>query len=198
MNRTGFAAIVFGLAFAPAAVAQVKDRAVAVGQAEVVITVTKVDLQKRAVTFRGPQGNVATMTVPAQSQNLDQVKPGAKFKMKYVESVAVEIRKGGKPAAATTTEEVRLAPKGGTPGGVVVRTHHAAGVVDALDLTNRYVAIRGPKGNVGSFKVADDVAIEQLAAGDRIQVVYTEALAMEMIPQAPAKKAAKSEGTKAK
>jgi hypothetical protein len=35
--------------------------------------------------------------------------------------------------------------------------------------------------------VADDVKLDQLAAGDRIVLTHTEALAIEMVAQAPAK-----------
>jgi hypothetical protein len=55
-----------------------------------------------------------------------------------------------------------------------------------VDYTNRYVAVRGPKGNVVPLKVADDVPLEQLSAGDRISVTYTEALAIK-VEEAPQK-----------
>ena len=186
MKRTALAVLCSLLV--PAAFAQPKDSAVAVQETEAVVTVTKVDKEKRTVTFRGPKGGVATLTVPKESQNLDQVKAGQQYKMKYIESVAVSIDKGAPAAAAT--REVKLAPKGANPGGMVVNAVHLAGVVDAIDFTNRYVSIRGPKGNVVPLKVADDVKLEQLSAGDRISVTYTEALAIEMAAQAPAKKPA--------
>ena len=172
-------AVLFSLTLLPA-YAQVKDRAVAVQETEAVVTVTKVDKKARTVTFRGPKGNIGTLAVPKEAQNLDQVKPGQQYKMKYVESVAVEIRKGGAPAAATE-QEVKLAPKGAKPGGMIVRTQQLAGVLDDVDYAGRYVSVRGPKGNVVPLKVADDVPLEQLTAGDRIGVVYTEALAVEMV-----------------
>ena len=180
-------AVLFSLALISSAPAQVKDAAVVVDETEAVVTVTKVDTKARTVTFRGPKGGVATLTVPKEAQNLDRVKPGQQYKLKYVEAVAVAIQKGGKPAAAAA-EEVKLAPKGGKPGGAMARTVHLAGVVDAIDYTNRYVAVRGPKGNTVSLKVADDVPLNELAAGDRISVTHTQALAIEMVAQAPAKK----------
>jgi hypothetical protein len=167
--------------------AQVKDRAMAVEETEAVVTVTKVDQKARTVTFRGPKGNMATLTVPPEAQNLGQVKPGQTYKLKYVESMMIEIRKGGK-ASATSAQEVKLAPKGSKPGGVIVRSHEITGVVDSIDYKSRYVSVRGPKGNVVSGKVGDDVKLEQFTAGDSIVVVYTEALAVEMAAQAPAKK----------
>lgn len=178
MKRIVAAAVFFSLSLAHA---QVKDRAVAVQETEAVVTVTKVDKATRTVTFRGPKGNVATLTVPPEAQNLDQVKPGQQYKMKYVESVAVEIRKGGAPAAASE-QQVKLAPKGAKPGGVIVRTQQIAGVLDDVDYAKRYVSVRGPKGTVLPFKVADDVPLDELKAGDSIAVTYTAALTIEMKP----------------
>ena len=172
----------------PLANAQVKDSAMAVQEAEAVVTVTKVDKEARTVTFRGPRGNLGTLDVPKESQNFDQVKVGQQYKMKYVEAVAVEIRKGGAPSA-TSAQEVKLAPKGAKPGGVVTRTVQLAGVVEAIDYNERYISVRGPKGNVVPLKVAGDVDLKQIAAGDRITVTHTAALALEMVAQAPAKKA---------
>ena len=189
MNRIAIA-VLFGL-FLPAAHAQqLKDAAVAVQETEAVVTVTKVDKEARTVTFRGPKGGVATLNVPPEAQNLNQVKPGQQYKMKYVEAVAVAITKGGKPAAAAA-EEVKLAPKGSKPGGVIVRTAHLAGVVDSIDYTNRYVAVRGPKGNTVALKAADDLPLNELSAGDRIGVTFTQALAIEMAPTPAKKDAAK-------
>jgi hypothetical protein len=181
MKATAITALVCSLAVVPVCNAQLKDAAVAGGEVEAVVTVTKVDAQARTVTFRGPKGGVATLTVPAEAQNLDQVKPGQQFRMKYLEAVAVEIYKGGKPSAAAQ-QQVRLAPKGGKPGGVMVNTQQVAGVVDAIDYGNRYIAVRGPKGNTLALKVADDVKLENLSAGDRIVLTHSEALAVEMVP----------------
>ena len=180
-------ALLCSLAFAPGLQAQVKERAVAIEQTEAVVTVTKVDREARTVTFRGPKGGVATLMIPPQAQNLDKVKPGQQYRMKYLEAVALEIRKGGAPSAAAG-EQVQVAPKGATPGGVIVTTHQIGGVVDAIDYTSRYVAVRGPKGNVLALKAADDVQLEGLSAGDRITLTHTEALAVEMVAQKPANK----------
>lgn len=195
MKAAAIAAVVFSLAAVPVCNAQVKDSAVAVKETEAVVTVTKVDKEARTVTFRGPKGNLGTLSVPPEAQNLDQVKPGQQYRMKYVEAVAVQISKGGAPSGSAS-EQVKLAAKGAKPGGMVVRTLQLAGVVEAIDFTDRYIAVRGPK-QVVSLKVADDVPLDQLSIGDRISVTHTAALAIEMVAQAPAKKApAKKEAAK--
>lgn len=187
MKRTAIATLFCSLTFLTAAHAQLKDAAVVVAQTDAVVTVTKVDAKARTVTFRGPKGGLATLDIPPEAQNLDQVKAGQQYRMKYVEAVAVSISKGGAPSAIAV-DQVKLAPKGAKPGGVIARAEQISGVVDAIDYTDRYVAVRGPKGNMIALKVADDVALEELAAGDRIALTYTQALAVEMVAQPPAKK----------
>jgi Cu/Ag efflux protein CusF len=176
-------AVVFALGAAQAAHAQtLKGGAIAVGQTEAVVTVTKVDADARTVTFRGPKGGVGVLNVPAEAQNLDQVKPGQRYRMKYVEALALTVEKGGKPSAGVA-ERVTLAPKGAKPGGISVRSAQISGVIDAIDYTDRYLALRGPKGNTLVFRAADEVNLDALSAGDRITLTYTEALAIEMVPQ---------------
>jgi hypothetical protein len=144
----------------------------------------KVDRKLRTVTVRGPDGRTVTLDVPKEAQNFDRVKPGASFKIRYVESVALTLQKGGQPSAAKA-QAVKLSPKGGTPGGVVVNTAQISATVEAIDYTNRSVAVKGPRGNVLAFKVSDDVPnLDQVNVGDLITMQYTEALAIEMLPQA--------------
>ena len=186
MKRTILAAALLVPAFV---LAQPKAQIVT-DQVEAVVTVTKVDAKARKVTVRGPRGNLATLDVPKEAQNLDKVKPGDRFKITYAEAAVVALTKGGEPAASVE-ESVQLAPKGGTPGGYKVRTYKISAVVDAIDYKNRYVALRGPKGNTLALPVSDDVKnLEQVQVGDKLSIVYTEALALQMVAQEKPKKPA--------
>jgi hypothetical protein len=191
MKRTILAAVLLVPAFV---LAQPKG-AIVTDQVEAVVTVTKVDQKARTVVVRGPRGNLATLNVPKEAQNLDKVKPGDRFKITYAEAAIVALTKGGEPAAVVE-ESVQLAPKGGTPGGYKVRTVKLSAVVDAIDYKNRYVALRGPKGNTLALPVSDEVKnLEQVQVGDKLSIVYTQALALQMVAQEkPAKPAAKKKG----
>lgn len=174
---------VFALGLSGAAPAQTKDEAVVIDATDAVITVVEVDEYKRTVTVRGPRGNMAVITVPPEAQNLDQVHPGARFRVRYVESVAVSITKGG-AASSSSGRSMKLAPKGDIPGGTVVKVSQIAGIVDSIDYSGRILAVRGPEGNVLAVKVGDEVqGLEKLEKGDRISVEYTESLAMRMIKE---------------
>jgi hypothetical protein len=170
------------LALGSTASAQDKG-AVVVGQTEAVVKVTKIDRKARTVTFQGPRGNQVTLNVPKEAQNLDQVKVGSLFNVKYVEAVAVGLHRGGQPSVSAD-RQVRLAPKGGNPGGVVVSTTTIKASVTAINYADREVALRGPKGNVRSFRVADEVqGLKDVKVGDTVSVVYAEALALDMVPE---------------
>jgi hypothetical protein len=183
--KTAFAIILglLTLVLSGLAPAQDKGEAVVVDTVETVVTVVEVDREKRVVIVRGPAGNLTEVAVPPEAQNLDQVQPGSRFRVKYLESVAVKVRKGG-AASSSAGRTMKLAPKGDTPGGVIVNMLQVAGVVETIDYGTRVVSVRGPEGRLLIFTVADEVqGLEKVQVGDTISVEYTESLAMRMIKE---------------
>ncbi|HYH41050.1 MAG TPA: hypothetical protein VD867_03625 [Burkholderiales bacterium] len=177
------AAVVSAFLVTPAAVAQVKDGVVAVAATEAVVKVISVDRKARTATVRGPNGGTVVLNVPPDAQNFDRVKPGALFKVRYLESVALVLSKGGE-ASAGGMRKVTLAPKGGTPGGTISETHQVTGTVEAVDYKSRAIAVKGPGGKIVALKVADEARnLDEIHVGDTISLVYAQALAMEMVPQ---------------
>ncbi|HEX4987042.1 MAG TPA: hypothetical protein VFV71_13350 [Burkholderiales bacterium] len=163
------------------AMAQDKQGAVVVDTTEAIVTVVDVDREARTVVVRGPNGRDALVNVPPESQNLDQVHPGAKFRVRYLQSVALSIAKGG-AAIASTGRTVNLAPKGDTPGGTIIRTAQISGVLESIDRSSRLLSVRGPDGRLLAFTADDSVqGLDQLEQGNVISVEFTEAIAMRMI-----------------
>ena len=175
--------LVTAIALIVASSAQAQPRGASVGgEVEALITVVAIDKAKRVVTFKGPRGNLVDMQVPPEAQNLDQVKKGSVFRIKYAEALAVSISKGGAPAKGRE-DNMQLAKKGANPGGTATRTSFVSGRIEAIDRKGRSVTVRGPERTV-SLEVGDDVKLEELQVGDTITVAYTQALALEMVPQA--------------
>ena len=143
-----------------------------------------VDQQARTVTLQGPQGNLVTMKVPPEAQNLDQVYPGAKFLVRYLQSVAVFISPTGGVPSADEGSAMQLAEKGATPGGVIVTVKQVQARVDAINYDTRAVVLTGPEGNQIKLVVDDRVQrLDEVKEGDIVVVRYTEALGMRMIQQ---------------
>jgi hypothetical protein len=161
--------------------------AVAVAEpVEAIVTITAVDPEAKTVSFKGPRGQETTVAVP-QAQNLDRIKPGSRFKVVYAEAAAVAISQDAARLAASGTT-VAPAARGANPGGMAVRRMEATGVVEAIDRKNRYMSIQGPGAMPLSVKVPEEVKeFDSLAVGDRITLMYTQAVAADMIeePQKP-------------
>ncbi|HEU5284191.1 MAG TPA: hypothetical protein VFU53_10285 [Burkholderiales bacterium] len=163
---------------------QDKPGAVAVQSQEAVVTVRDVDRERRIVTVERPDGKLVTVNVPPQAQNLDQVHPGSKFRVSYLESVAVFISPTGGEAGAAAASVVELAEKGATPGGTIVNVRQVQARVDEIDHATRRVLLTGPEGNQVELTVDEAVQrLDEVKAGDIVVVRYTEALAMRMIQQ---------------
>ena len=181
MIRNLLAAAALSLFAANAVAAEQKAAAVAVAQSEVVVELVSLDRDARIAVVRGPQGNTLTMKLPREAQNLDRVQPGDKFKMRYVEALALALNKGG-TASSSQVQTVELAPRGARPGGMIVDTRQLVTTVTSVDRATRTIAVRGPQSEPISLKVVEEVkSFDEIAVGDTISVTYTEALMMEMI-----------------
>jgi len=144
-------------------------------------TVKAIDMEKKTVTIEGSGGR--TVAVNAKNaRNLDQVKVGDKVNMTFAQELALYVRKADAPPSATEAQAVELAPKGQKPAGVVAQTIELTGNVESIDTQKRTIALKGPAGNVRTFKV-DKAAknFSQIKKGDQVVVRYTEAVALSVV-----------------
>jgi len=155
----------------------------AAGEGEAVAltaTVEKIDLKKRLVTLKGPEGNEVTVHAGPQVKNLAQVKKGDEVVVSYFESVAVDLRKPGEKASAGIVEAVATAKPGAMPGGVALKRVRVTATIAAIDAAKSVVTLKGPLGNQFPVKVKDAARLEALKIGDAVDVTYTEALAIDV------------------
>jgi hypothetical protein len=184
MKKLASALSLFAALAAPAVLAQDKPGTVQAAAIETVVTVRSVNHEERTVTVQGPEGDLVTIKVPEESQNLYQIYPGAKFKVRYLEAVAIGVMEGAGAPSVDTAETVELAPKGANPGGVMARVIQITGTVEGVDYAQRTVSVRGPEGNLRRFTVSDEVErFNEVQVGDTVGLRVTEALSMEMMQQ---------------
>jgi hypothetical protein len=77
---------------------------------------------------------------------------------------------------------VALAPKGQKPAGLMAETTELTGSVESTDAKARTIAVKGPAGNVRTFKV--DKAVKnfgQIKKGDQVVLRFTEAVALSVV-----------------
>lgn len=145
-------------------------------------TVEAIDLDKRLVTLKGPEGNSVTLEVGEEARNLAQVKVGDQVEVEYFESVALYAQKpdGSLPAVAEIAAMER-APAGEKPGMAAARSKVITATVESIDLEKRTVALKGPKGNILNLKVDENTPnMENLKAGDQVVARFTQAIAISV------------------
>lgn len=144
-------------------------------------TVKAVDLEKKTVSVEGSGGR--TVVVNAKNaRNLDQVKVGDKVNLQFIEEMALFVRKSDAPPSATEAQMVALAPKGQKPAGLMAETIELTGNVESIDAKKRTIALKGPAGNVRTFKVEKAVKnFGQIKKGDQVVLRFTEAVALSVV-----------------
>jgi len=147
-------------------------------------TITAIDAATRAVTLKGPKGNEMVVTAGPEVKNFAQLKVDDQVNIEFLESLALELKKGGgAPVAATAKEGAAAAKPGERPAGVVGR--QVTVVADVIDLNaeTQVVTLKGPQRTV-ELKVRDPEQFKLIKKGDQVQATYTEAVAIAVTPAA--------------
>jgi hypothetical protein len=177
--------LVIGLCGFAAAVSQAADppkpRVVIGETVELKAKVDSVDQAKRLVTLSNAKGEKFTIKAGPAVKNLDQVKAGDELTVKYFDSIALFVRKGGEAPSATEAAAVAVAAKGQEPGAVVVDTVELKAKVENVDVAKRTITLKGADGKERTFKVHEDVkTLAEIKKGDDIAIRHTEALAISV------------------
>ena len=141
--------------------------------------VQKIDLNKRVVTIRGPEGNIRKIHVSKEVVNLPQVRVGDKVKLEYYQSVAVRMAKPGEVRDEVSERAGRAKP-GEKPGyAEATETTVTAKILD-LDKMNMTATLKMPDGDAEVVDVEDPANMDKVKVGDTIVITYTEALAISV------------------
>jgi hypothetical protein len=140
-------------------------------------TVVSVDLDNRMVTLRGPRGNLVTIKAGPDITNLSELKPGDEITARYYQSVAVQMAKPGEQPMMSSREVERSMP--GQPATRMEQVTTTA-TIESIDKENSEVTLRGPRGNMVTVKARNPSAIERLKVGDRLNITYTQAMAVSL------------------
>ncbi len=142
--------------------------------------VVAVDHERRLVTLRDEDGDTTTVTVGPEVRRLNEVKPGDMVVARYVEAVALEIRKSGAGAAKMLERDTVIRLEGPRPAGIAARAITATVEITAIDAANRQVTIKTGRGATVPLDVKDPAVLSGLAVGDKVDVTYVEAFALSV------------------
>jgi len=153
------------------------------------VGVVAVDKAQRLVTLRGEDGRIFQVKAGDEVRNFDQIKAGDKVKVKYMEALAVELKKDGKAVVGRTESSgMTSAAKGEKPGAVAMREVVAVADVVNVDAAKQLVQVKNKDGKIIDLNVKDPEQLKLIKKGDQVQATYTEAVAISVEPMAAAKK----------
>jgi len=151
--------------------------------------ITAIDKATRTVTLKTAAGESFDVVAGDEVKNFDQMAVGDQVVVQYVRALSLEVKKGGGAAATTEKADAVRAKAGEKPGGAIGRQVTVMAEVVAVDPKQKIIKLKGPKGNVVVLDVQNPEQFKAVKKGDKVEAVYTEALAISVEPAK--KKAAK-------
>ena len=155
---------------------------------EATATVEAVDMAKRLVTLKGSEGRLVTIKVGEEVKNLPQVKVGDKVNIKYYQGTALNIHKPGEeqPDLGTTvTEDGSTAALGEKPAAEAEQVVTTTVEIAEVDPYKKTISFRSPDKGYRTVSVKDshlEHYLKELKAGDVVEVVSTESMAIAVEP----------------
>ena len=180
MKNVIHAAAIAALLISPAAALAQKP----VSVAEVItesFTIEAIDSAARMVTLKDKDGLYEDVVCGPEVQRFNALKVGDKVTFRYHESVVSAIHKAapGATAKPAANASVTRTP-GDKPGGSIAAQMSAVVTIAAIDAKVPSVTITNAQGHKMSFKVENAKNLEGYKAGDKVEITYTQALAVSV------------------
>jgi Cu/Ag efflux protein CusF len=142
-------------------------------------TVEAVDAATRTVTLKKPDGTVVTTVAGPDIKRFAELKPGDTVTARFYENIVVRVKRSDEPAVdtaakATTGSEQIL------PGGTRARQWTITATISAIDMDTPSITFTGPNGWTYASKVQDKSALTSVKVGDKVDIVWTEAVLVSL------------------
>ena len=147
---------------------------------EETFTIDAIDHSARIVTLKDKDGNVEDVHCGPEIQRFNQLKVGDKVTFRYYESVVYQVRKPGTAAESPSSTPAVVRSQGTKPGGTVSEQMTATVTVTALDPKAPSVTVTSADGRKMSFKVENPKNLEGVKVGDKVEITYTQAIAISV------------------
>ena len=144
-------------------------------------TVEAIEASSRTVTLKKPDGTFVSVVAGPDIKRFAEVKVGDKVTARYYENVVVRLKRPGESevasaAKATTPSEQVL------PGGTKAKQMTITATITAINMDMPSITFTGPNGWKYTSKVQDMEALAKVKVGDKVDIVWTEAVLVSVEP----------------
>jgi len=142
-------------------------------------TVEAIDHGRREVTLKEENGEYTTIEVPPENKKFDTIKVGDKVTARYYDNVVVRLKAPGEKDADNDTAAVTRTA-GARPGGTAATQRTITATITAIDMKVPSITFTGPNNWKYSSKVEDKAALSKVKVGDKVDIVWTEAVMISL------------------
>jgi Cu/Ag efflux protein CusF len=172
------AVLACALALPLAAAAQ---KTVSQGETQTVTaTIEAIDQTSREVTLKTKDGQMQTIVAPPEMKRFGELKVGDTVTFSYHESIVYKVRKPGAAGAAAAGAAKIERGSGPKPSGTVSKQETVTVTIKAIDPKVPSIVVVTDDGHTIGAKVQDKKNLEGLKVGDKVEITYTEALAISV------------------
>ena len=144
-------------------------------------TVEAIDAPTRTVTLKKADGTYVTVVAGPDITRFAEIKVGDKVNARYYENVVVRLKKPGEPDADTKVKGTTGSEQA-MPGGTKAKQRTITATIAAIDTTAPSITFTGPNGWKYTSKVQDTEALAKVKVGDKVDIVWTEAMLVSLEP----------------
>jgi len=137
--------------------------------------VEAIDAATRHVTIRKSDGTVVTTVAGPEITRFEEVKVGDKITARYNDTLIVRVKQRGEPEVTSSTRGTTGSNQP-TPGGTKAKQVTLTVTITAIDPAVPSITFTGPEGWKYTSKVQDLDALAKVKVGDKVDIVWTEAL----------------------
>jgi hypothetical protein len=138
-------------------------------------TIEAIEAASRTVTLKKADGTYVTTVAGPEIKRFAELKIGDKVSARFYETVIVRLKKPGEPDV--NTAEKKVTPSDTVlPGGTKAKQRTITATITAIDPALPSITFSGPNGWKYTSKVADKEALAKVKVGDKVDIVWTEAV----------------------
>ena len=141
--------------------------------------VEAIDVSTRKVTLKKSDGTVVTTVAGPEIKRLGEVKVGDTITARYYDTIVLRVKHPGEPEVVSATRGTTGADQA-TPGGTKAKQMTLTVTITAIDPAMPSITFTGPEGWKYTSKVQDTEALAKVKVGDKVDIVWTEALLVSL------------------
>lgn len=143
-------------------------------------TIDGIDHDTRTITFKDKDGKTWDVVAGPEVRRFAELKVGDVVTFRTTEATVYQIRKPGEAGAPSAKDAAIVRTPTAKPGGTKIEQETKTVTIKDVNQKTGGVTIVTEDGKTMSMKVEDGKLLKGLAAGDRVVITYTKAVAISI------------------